>query len=253
MKGTVNSISVSGMLRLLCSYKKTGILNVDNEKVKGFIHLHNGEITHVEASGSNEIKQALNRLLLVVEEGSFYFEDRQDVKTQPLGLSVENVIMESSRFIEGVNEDISEYLLPGREVLKISTLPRNKMLSVNFLDHEWNLLVSFDGNNNIDHVFGLFRDNLRKSQSALYGLVAAGLLKRTRFKTPEIGKIAAESLGSIGLAIVDSEFKKHSIDRNRMGMKEMITLLNSLENSFSEIVGKTKSRQVIEKIWESSR
>jgi len=253
MKGTVNSISVAGMLRLLCNYHKTGILNVDHKKAKGLIHLYDGNITHAQEASSVEIKEALFKMLLVIEEGSFYFEETQDVKKQPLNLSVESIILESSRKLLDTDTDISDYLLPGREVLKISMFSDNKMLSVDFMNHEWNLMVSFDGNNNIDYVIEHLNVHEKKAKTALFGLLAAGLLKRSRFKTPEIGRIASESLGNIGLAIVDSEFTKHGIDRNRMGMKEMILLLNSLESSFSEIVGKTKSRQVIEKIWGSTR
>ncbi|MBN2754968.1 MAG: DUF4388 domain-containing protein [Candidatus Goldbacteria bacterium] len=253
MKGTVNSISVAGMLRLLCNYQKTGILNVDHNKAKGLIHIFEGAVTFAREADSAEVKEALYKMLLVIDEGSFYFEETRDVEKQPLNISVENIILESSRKLLDAGMDISDYLLLGREVLKISTFSENKKVSVDFLSREWNLMAAFDGSNNIDFVLEHSGIDEKEAKTALFGLLAAGLLKRSRFKTPEIGRVAAESLGNIGLAIVDSEFKKHGIDRNRMGMKEFILLLNSLENSFSEIVGKTKSAQVIEKIWASTR
>jgi hypothetical protein len=92
-----------------------------------------------------------------------------------------------------------------------------------------------------------------RAEVILYGLVSAGLLRRMRFKIPELSRIAKENLGNIGSAIVDTEFAKQKIDRTKMGMRTFLNLLNALEESFGEILGKTKAREIIEKIWSATK
>lgn len=60
-------------------------------------------------------------------------------------------------------------------------------------------------------------------------------------------------MGNIGGAIVDSAFLKLKTDRARMGMKDFIMLLNELENSFAEIAGRARAKEIIEKIWTESK
>jgi hypothetical protein len=38
-----------------------------------------------------------------------------------------------------------------------------------------------------------------------------------------------------------------------MGMRTFLNLLNALEESFGEILGKTKAREIIEKIWSATK
>jgi hypothetical protein len=83
--------------------------------------------------------------------------------------------------------------------------------------------------------------------------LSSGFLRRTRFKIPEVAKIAKGDMGNIGAAIVDGAFSKLNIEKSRMGMRELISLLNELELSFSEIVGKTKAKALVEKIWDSTK
>jgi hypothetical protein len=255
VKGTISSISVAGVLRLVCNYGKTGVLTASNGKAKGEIEIFEGEITAASFGDSKGLDpaEAVLRCLLILDEGAFSFEENQVVHKKPAGICVENVILESARRIYSAGMNIEDYLMPENEVMKIAKLPVGKKIEIQLTSDEWNLLTVFNGDTNIKSAFEKSGVEQKKAECILYGMVSSGLLRRTRFKIPEIGVIAKETFGNIGLAIVDSEFQRLKIDKARMGMSDLIKLLNSLENSFSEIVGKAKARSVIDRIWGNTK
>lgn len=256
MKGTISTISVAGMLRLICSYEKSGVFKIDGQSISGDVSLENGVITDVRIKGAqpDNPRAGLVRLLSEAGGGSFYFEEGSPVGKTPAGIDVEDVILESSRGFAEKNSDVlDDFLMPENEVLKITTLHENKKLKVLFTPDEWNVMISFNGDSNIKSAFENSGVEKKKARAALYGLVSAGLLRRARFKIPEIGKIALEHLGNIGLAIVDAEMARLKIDRTRMGMRDFLNLLNSLEKSFADITGKSRAQQVIEIIWNGTK
>lgn len=260
MHGTIKSISVAGMLRLLCSYGRTGALKIDSGSIIGSIFIKDGEIVSVKTektlSPAANDRAGIIQLLLAVEEGVFYFDEAAAVSGISKGISVEDVIMESSREIFAKYRDtikIDDLIFPENEVLKTARLAKGRRMLISFESDEWNLLSTFNSDNNISAAIEESGVDKKKAEIILYGLTAAGLVRRMRFKVPEISVIARAEIGNIGPAIVDSEMFKQKTDRRKMGMKSFISLLNGLEISFSEIVGKTRAKQIIEKIWSATK
>jgi hypothetical protein len=260
MQGTISNISVAGMLRLLCNFGKTGVLHVDSANIKGGIEIAGGEIVGAYAAKlpgtAKDVRETVTQLLMAVEEGSFYYEDVPMTGKAPAGICVEDVILESARaiytdFPGKIN--ISDMLLQENEVLRMARLPRDKKISITFNSAEWNLLLAFNGDMNISAAIEESGVEKKKAEIIMYGLTAAGLVRRLRFKIPEVSKLAKEALGNIGAAIVDNEFMRQKINRSKMGMKDFINLLNGLEASFSEIVGKTKANEIVENIWTATK
>jgi len=258
MKGTTGSISVAGMLRLLCGFGRTGTLKVKSERKEGEIILYDGEITGAAVSGApaKDVREAVIELLLVLEQGSFYFDEKEPAQKEPAGLCVEGLIIESARRMRGgsnVKISVKEYLYPENEVLKISPMPEGKKISVDFEAEEWNMLISFNGDKNMETAISESKTDKITAEKIIYGLISSGLVRRTRFKIPEIGKIAMEEAGNVGAAIAACAFAKRKIDKTRMGMKEFIGLLNELEESFAAIMGKSKAEAITEKIWNAAK
>ncbi|MCX8094529.1 MAG: DUF4388 domain-containing protein [Candidatus Goldbacteria bacterium] len=253
-KKIINNISAAGMLRILCNYKKTGIYNIEIKNKKLKIFIYNGEIINIKPANKN-LREELINALCSLDGMTFYFEEQKIEKGNAVELCIEDIILESARRIAklGGTDTIRDFLLPENEILKISKFPPDRSIYIKFTSDEWNLLSLFDGNKSINTVYNELAMEKNKAEIILYGLISAGLLRRARFKMPELTKIAREELGNIGVAIVDTELMKNNIDKTKMGMKEFLRLLASLENSFADIVGKTKARAVIEKIWEATK
>jgi len=245
---------MAGMLRILCNYKKSGIYNIETSEKKIQIYINKGEIIKIIPCEKDE-REFLIEILSSLKNFSFYFEEKNLEKGLSLKMCIEDVILESARRIakQGGCELIREFLLPENEVLKISKFPEEKSIYIKFTSDEWNLMSSFDGSKSIENVIIDGGYNKEKAETILYGLLSAGLIRRTRFKIQELFKIVRGELGNIGFAIVDAEMFKNNIDKSKMGMKEFLKLLASLENSFTEIVGKTKAQLIIEKIWEATK
>jgi len=254
VKATINNISVAGMLRLLCNYKKTGVLKVEGAEITGEIEILEGEIIEANTRIDTDKRKAAINLLTVIGDGTFYFQEKSLEAKRNLGFCVEDIILESARVIREKNQvNIEDYLLPENEILKISKLAENKKMTITFLSKEWNFLINFNGDNSIAAVIQNSKLDKSKAEIIIYGLISAGLLRRTRFKVPEITKIAKNRIGNIGAAIVDAEMIKLNIDKTRMGMKDFIELLNNIEKSFTEIIGKEKAKTVIEEIWANTK
>lgn len=255
MQGTTGSISVAGMMRLLCNYGRTGRLNVKGEGGKGHIDIFEGKIAGAGPSAKGEsVKEAAINLLTILEEGSFYFDE--GVKTEGGNkeeLFPEEMIMESARRLRQSGKNVKDYIPSDNEVMKITRMPGGKNIFTPFAHDEWNMLAAFGGDTSVGAVIDEHTGGRKAAEAILYGLVSAGLVRKTRFKIPEVERIAREELGNIGAAIVDSSMAKLKINRAKMGMKEMISLLNSLETDFSAIAGKTKAKSIIEKIWAGSK
>ena len=256
MQGTTGDISIAGILRLLCSYGKTGNLVVEGSGISGYISINSGTIVDVvlDSGKKNESpRDAAIKLLTVIEGGAFYFDEKDVEKREQIGLWAEDLIMGSARALAAKETDVSDYLLPSNEVLKIAKIYGGKTVKADFMAREWNLMTEFDGDTNIASVVLKSGLENKEAEAVLYGLISAGFLKRTRFKLPEISVIAREEMGNIGAAVVDSAFSKLGIDKNRMGMRQFIALLNELEKSFAEITGKTRAGAIVERIWDSSK
>jgi hypothetical protein len=260
VQGTTGNISVAGMLRLLCSYGKTGVFEIDGEKIKGRIELNAGEITDAVIFAGTDKKlgarASVIKLLTVLEEGSFSYEEKTSEKKESAGFCAEDLIMESARALYDGKKNLpglKDYLPPENEVLKIAKLSKNKKINLSFFSEEWNMLTAFNGDVNSGVVLDKAGPEREKAAVILYGLVSAGFLRRSRFKIPEVSKIARDTMGNIGSAIVDNSFLKLKIDKARMGMKDFLMLLNELENSFAEIAGRTRAKEIIEKIWAASK
>ncbi len=255
MRGTISNISIAGMIRLLCNFNKTGIFHIESNLTNGLVEIFEGKIIDVIGPRVGK-KESLVALLSNIKEGVFYFEEKIIPKKDALDICIEDVILESSRALYENFKDtniIEDFILPENEVLKISNMDKGKVLKIKFLDDEWNLMIKFSGNSSIINAIKDSGTEKNKADFILYGLLSSGLLKRTRFKIPEISKILRDELGNIGIAIVDSSFMKLKIDRTVMGMREFLSLLNEIENSISEIIGKTRAKAIIEKIWEATK
>ncbi len=255
MQGTTGNISVAGMLRLLCNYGRTGRLNVTGEYRKGYIDISQGKIAGAGPAVQGEpVKEAAINLLTVIEEGSFYFDEEFKIEGgNNADIFPEEMIMESARRLRQTGKNVKDYIPSDNEVMKITRMPGGKNVFTPFVHDEWNMLAAFGGDTSVGAVIDEYHGGREEAEAVLYGLVSAGLIRKTRFKIPEVERIAREELGNIGSAIVDSSMTKLRINRAKMGMKEMISLLNSLEVDFSAIAGKTKAKTIIEKIWAGSK
>jgi hypothetical protein len=124
-------------------------------------------------------------------------------------------------------------------------------LDIALSSEEWNTLLLFDGERNLDEVLKLAPEGSGRPVVVVHCLLSAGLLKKVRFRFPDLEKLAEENLGNMGLILVQNAYRKTGISRARMGMRELVRILNDLEKSMTLIVGPTRSAEITEIMWET--
>lgn len=253
MIGELTNVSVAGMLRLLSAYQQTGCLKVSGQDGEGEIYLEQGKIVGTGAK-KKELAQEVLRLLLV-QQGFFHFEPAEEIsRTRQQGVleEVESLILEASRQVSA--EVAQEYLPSGDAVLQLAPIfSRREHIRLDLQRDEWNLLTQVNGEDSLQSLLdksGLPRE---RGLQAVYGLLSAGLLRKIRFRIPEILEIATRELGNLGEALVRQAFRKLGLDQSRMHMKDLIALLNELERNITLLLGPTRASAVIGLMWEGAK
>lgn len=253
MIGELTNVSVAGMLRLLSVYQQTGCLKVTGDDGAGEIYLEQGRIVGT-GSKKKELAEEVLRLLLV-QQGFFHFEPLEAVpRAHQQGSldAVESLIIESAR--RCAPAVAQEYLPAPDSVLQLAPIfSQRDHLQLNLTRDEWNFLTQVNGEDSLQTLLDKSKLPHEQAVRTAYGLLSAGLLRRTRFRIPEIMDIATQELGDLGEALVRQSFRKLGLDQSRMHMKELIALLNELERNITLLLGPTRASALIGRMWEGAK
>jgi hypothetical protein len=188
--------------------------------------------------------------LLRLETGHFNFEDGVlGFRDYPIQSGTESLILNSFRALSPARA--SDALPPGSAILEWAPHPPAGNLDLSFTSQEWNTLILFGGERNLDDVLKMAPDEPLRPVVVVHGLISAGLLKKIRFRFPDLEKIAQETLGNMGLVLVQNSYQQTGVSRARMGMRELVRILNDLEKSMTLIVDPTRSSEITEQMWET--
>jgi hypothetical protein len=190
--------------------------------------------------------------LLKMTSGTFRFEDGvKGFEDFPIAMCTENLILQSFRSV--TETQASESLPPGSALLEWAPRPEEYNLDLSLASDEWNTLILFDGDRNLDQVLAMAPKGKCNPVVSIYALVSAGLLKKVRFRFPDLERICQEELGNMGLVLVRNAYQKIGVSRARMGMRELIRILNDLDKSMTLIVGPTRAAAVVDRLWEATK
>jgi hypothetical protein len=253
MIGELTNVSVAGMLRLLSAYQQTGCLKVSGQDGEGEIYLEQGRIVGAGTKKKDLAEEVLR--LLLVQQGYFHFEPSEAVPRTHLQGSldeIESLILESSRRTKSAA--VQEFLPSAETVLQLAPIfSKREKIRLDLRREEWNLLTQVNGEDSLGILVeksGLARE---RALQAVYGLLSAGLLRKARFRIPEILDIATRELGDLGEALVRQAFRKLGLDQSRMHMKQLIALLNELERNITLLLGPTRAGAIIGLMWEGAK
>jgi|GEM_PF-2006937 len=190
--------------------------------------------------------------LLRLSSGTFRFEDGvTGFEDFPTTMCTENLILKSFRSLS--EKTANESLPPGSALLEWSPRPEDYTLDLSLSSDEWNTLLLFDGDRSLDTVLQMAPKAKTPATVTVYSLVSAGLVKKVRFRFPDLERICQEELGNMGLVLVRNAYQKVGVSRARMGMRELIRILNDLDKSMSLIVGPSRTLAIIDRLWEATK
>jgi hypothetical protein len=190
--------------------------------------------------------------LLKMINGTFRFEDGvKGFEDFPLAMGMENLILKSFRSLP--EAQASEALPPGSAIMEWAPRPNQCGLDLSLSADEWNTLLLFDGDRNLDSILQLAPSSITPASVTLYAFVSAGIIKKVRFRFPDLERICLDELGNMGLVLVRNAYQKTGVSRARMGMRELIRILNDLNKSMSMIVGPTRAEEIVDRLWEATK
>jgi hypothetical protein len=190
--------------------------------------------------------------LLKMTEGTFQFEDgAKGFEDFPLAMGMENLILKSFRSL--AETQASESLPPGSAIMEWAPRPNQCGLDLSLSADEWNTLLLFDGDRNLDSILQLAPKSETPASVTVYAFVSAGIIKKVRFRFPDLERICLDELGNMGLVLVRNAYQKTGVSRARMGMRELIRILNDLNKSMSMIVGPTRAEGIVDRLWETTK
>ena len=254
MQGSLQDVNIGGLFRLLSLHQFSGRLVLrGNQGVTGVLHLAAGEITGAEHQNSRSTLVGAEAVykILRMEKGDFYFAEgvatlRAAAKVQ---LSTENLILEGTRRLPENTE--FELLLPPLSAnLELAANHGSRPTDLSLPPQEWNTLIAFRGDKSLGEVIKANGMDKRSALRAIYGFLSAGLVKKIRYRLPNIKALAEAELGAIGAAVVENEISKMKVQPSRMTMADLLTLLRAIEMSLTTIIGKARSEQAIAKMWD---
>lgn len=253
MIGELSNVSVAGMLRLLSAYAQTGCLKVTGSDGEGEIYLEKGRIVGTKAKQKDIADEVLR--LLSLQQGYFNFEQQASIaKAAHQGLveDVESIILEASRRCPAAG--LKDFLPPGEAVLQMAPIfSERARLHLELQREEWNFLTKVNGEDSLETLMEKSELPRDRAVQVAYGLLSAGLLRKTRFRIPELVEIATRELGNMGEALVRQAFKRLNINQGRMHMKELIAVLNELERNITLLLGPTRATTIIGQMWEGAK
>lgn len=164
-------ITQGQLLRVLDEQKRTG------NKRLGDLLIEKGFVADDLLSTfiREQIQDAIFNLLQW-DAGNFSFEVAEESAEEVgLSVSVENLIMESSRRIE--EWEVIHRKIPNLDVvLAMSPTPPDETVEINIKPEEWTLLVLADGVRTVSEIAAATGRSDFDAAKILYGLVTAGLL-----------------------------------------------------------------------------
>jgi len=172
-------ITQGQLLRILDEQKKTG------NKRLGDLIVEKGVISKelLDTFIKEQIQDAIFNLLQW-DAGNFTF-DEGETSPQEVGLSVsvENLIMESSRRLE--EWEVIQRKIPSLDVIvRMSPTPPEDAMEINIKPEEWTLLVLADGQRSVRDIAAATERSEFEACKIIYGLVTAGLLDVSSGRIP---------------------------------------------------------------------
>lgn len=164
-------ITEGQLLRMLDEQKKAGAKRIGDLLIeKGFV---SKEI--LDTFLKEQIQDAIFSMLQW-EVGTFDFLDGEDAPQEVgLSVSVENLIMESSRRIQ--EWEVIHRKIPSLEVVvRMAPTPPEDAVEINIRPEEWTLLVLADGTRTVREIAAASERSEFDACKTIYGLVTAGLL-----------------------------------------------------------------------------
>jgi hypothetical protein len=172
-QGSLNELPLSDIVQLVAVSGKTGMFSMTRASEKGYVYLHNGQITHAKL-GEVEGEDAIYALALW-SQGSFQFSPGVESEARTISRSNTNLLLEAARRSD--EWKILSKKIPGTDSVPVLVAHEGANGPVTLTPLEWKVVTKADGNRSIDEIARALRTSAFDIAKTLYGLVTAELVE----------------------------------------------------------------------------
>ena len=172
-QGSLAELHLPDIIQLISVSGKTGVFNLVDGALRGYIYLNEGKIVHaqLEDVAGEEAVYAL----AIWSQGEFKFEPGVSTDQKTITKSNTNLLMEAARRLDEWR--VLSKKIPSTDLLPEFVILENREGQINLNTMEWLILSKIDGHRSIKQIAaggGLSPFDVSK---ILYGLIAAGLIR----------------------------------------------------------------------------
>lgn len=186
-QGSLNELPLSDIVQLVAVSGKTGMFSMTYASQKGYVYIHNGQITHAKL-GAVEGEDAVYALALW-SQGSFQFSPGVESDARTISRSNTNLLLEAARRSD--EWKILQKKIPGVDSVPVLLAREDASVQVTLTPLEWRVVTKTDGARSIEEIARAIRTSAFDVAKTLYGLVTAELVEIGR--SPAAARTAASS------------------------------------------------------------
>ena len=271
-QGSLNELPLSDIVQLVAVSGKTGMFSMTHASEKGYVYIHNGQITHAKL-GDVEGEDAIYALALW-SQGSFQFSPGVESEARTISRSNTNLLLEAARRSD--EWKILSRKIPGTDSVPVLVARDDSGVQVTLTPLEWKVVTKTDGVRSIDEIARAIKTSAFDVAKTLYGLVTAELVEIGRGRAaprpareaptaPPISKTdekrslqilctkvkqeAEAAAGTPGDATIDRLYRAAllELDRGR-GLDVVRELIRTLEESVEKLKDASAARGFREKM-----
>jgi hypothetical protein len=249
MQGNLSQISLTDLLLLATSGKKTGVLKLARGKESVEVFLNNGKIIHATCP----IGDGEKALLYPVTwgEGTFDLQPNGAPPATTIHKSAEE-ILDQVRAMTHEWETILEVVPSGKAVFRIANLPEDHTAPITIPNVGWRVLSKLDGVRTVQDIAEALRIPLAYIAKVIYSLCQAKLVEPAHaFTKPaaelvppallhRLGTILTEVIGPMAPLVLRDQVEALGASFDSLPESKLDELITLISREISD--GKLKSR-----------
>jgi hypothetical protein len=179
-QGSLNELPLADIVQLVAVSGKTGMFSLTRGAERGFVYLHNGQITHAKV-GNLEGEDAVYALALWTE-GSFQFSPGVEEKVHTINRSNTNLLIEAARRSD-------EWKVLSKKIPAVDSIPslvarQRSSGQITLTPQEWLVVTKTDGLRSIEEIARSLHGSTFDIAKTFYGLVTAELVEIAKSRAP---------------------------------------------------------------------
>jgi hypothetical protein len=186
-QGSLNELPLADIVQLVAVSGKTGMFSMTRASEKGYVYLHNGQITHAKV-GETEGEDAIYALALW-SQGTFQFSPGVESESHTISRSNTNLLLEAARRSD--EWKILSRKIPGTDSIPVLIARDGANNPVTLTPLEWKVVTKADGQRSIEEIARALRVSAFDVAKTLYGLVTAELVEIGRARVPPSPRVSS--------------------------------------------------------------